>query len=205
MKYSKERIEELKTYIRKMVVYRDRITCRQVAGALKIDRNFAAKLLRKVREENKYRIENQLINRELGKIEMHFSEIIERQWEIICNNEKKKKEFFGDKPEQDDFGRPIPYKVEYGGYIVSLHTKINAARVIRETMECLFKMKLEAGVFSKNEVSPAGIPMVNLIQKVQELTGGNVFDWQKNEGLKKYSVGILSKLEIQQGMIPKED
>lgn len=195
MKYSKERIEEIKTYVRKMVVYRERITCRQVAGALKIDRNFAAKLLRKVREENKYRIENQLINQELGKIEMHFSEIIERQWEIICNSEKKKKEFFRDKPELDAFGKPMPYKVEYGGYIVSLHTKINAARVVRETMECLFKMKLDAGIFSKSDIVPQGITIASIIGKVQELTGGNVFNWQKNKGLKTYRDDI-KKLDV---------
>ncbi len=196
MKYSKERIEEIKAYVRKMVVYRERITCRQVARALKIDRNFAAKLLGKVREENKYRIENQVITQELAKIEEHFREIIEFQWGIISNSEKKKREFFSDKPALDAFGKPIPYKVEYGGYIVSMHTKINAARVIRETMGCLFKIKLDAGVFSRKDVVPLGIPMGNLIQKVQESTGGNNFQWQKNEGLKKFYSDTLRKYEL---------
>jgi hypothetical protein len=195
MKYSKERIEELKANIRKLVVIRERITCRQVAGALGIDRNFAAKLLRKVRAENRHRIENQVINEELGKIELHFQMIVEKQWEIISNNERKRKEFFKDKPDLDIFGKPIPYKVEYGGCLVPSQTKINAARVIRETLTCLFKMKLEAGVFLRKGITGEVIPTGEIVKNVNEISSRNVFEWQKNDGLKRYKATVFPKVE----------
>jgi hypothetical protein len=188
-KYSKDKIEGYKSIIRRLIVVKGDITCRQIASALKINKNYAAKLLRKIHKENTHNIKRDTMEVQLGIMEMHFRAVIENQWKIINDTERERKEFFdSSNPKFNLRGELIPSRIDYGAFLVSPSAKIQAAKTIIEAFEKLFKIKFDAGIFSRKlgDIT-ATIPLAEIIAKVNELTGENKFEWQKNCDSEKYN------------------
>lgn len=192
--FSKDRIEELKAMIRRLMVARDTISSNQVGEALHIDPKTANKLMNKIRRENTENIRNNILEKEIGKMEMHFKMLVQIHWETINNKERERFEYFDKKPVKDEKGNYVPFKVEYGSFIVPLQAKVQSAKAIVEAFEKLFNIKFDAGIFSRKLGDlDLKLPIAELVGKICELTGKNEFEWQKNKNLKNYKPDVEQK------------
>src|SRR3990172_9500307 len=88
MRYSKAGMENLKAIIRMMAIQGQiSISCRSVARKLNIDRNFAAKLIKEIQEEQAQKINEFSVDEELVKM-WNVQEAGERCLLQMINDEK---------------------------------------------------------------------------------------------------------------------
>src|SRR4030042_307625 len=131
-------------------------------------------------------MERQLVGVEIAKMEEEFVELVEEQWKIINNIERERMDYYN----KDG----TIMRRDYGAYIVGESAKTNAAKLIKDVFETLFKVKFDAGVFERKlgELELT-LPIGELVRKVSELTGENEFAWQKNKGTNKYQPNVEQK------------
>lgn len=194
--YSDEKIKLLRTQILKIMIRKPHIGCYKIAEALKIDPHFANKLMNKIYKEREHRMDRQIVNVELSKMQDHYIDIVEEAWGIISNKERERFEYFGKNSSIGKDGKPLPIKIEYGDYLVSPRDKMMASQRIMEAFEKMFKMKFDAGVFERKlgELD-VNLPIGEMVAEISKITG-NEFKWQKNKGLKKYKANVNQKETI---------
>ena len=116
---SKEQIEEIKEKIRQILVRMPRVSCRELAKQLNIDKDSANKFKNEILKENADRINKQVLEEEMGKIESEFEETSLELWRIISSDDASHKE------------------------------KINAIKSLVDSKKKLFDIKFDAGIFSR--------------------------------------------------------
>lgn len=130
MRVSKEKQEELKAKIRRILVRTPRISVLQIGEQLGIDKDYALKLRKQVLEENRKRIDKQTLDVELAKLEEIYSEVKLECWRILTA---------GKKDENGNIIEPYP----------SYSDIIRALKEISNVEKQLFEIKFDAGLFER--------------------------------------------------------
>lgn len=128
---------EFKEKIRSILVRMPRATKWQLGQILSIDKDVALRLRNEVQAENTKRIEDQLLNEEVGKMQTIYEEVITECWRILSQG-----------------------KMGEGGIVLepfaTNQEKASALRTIVLASKGLFEVKFDAGVF-KRKLGEIGI------------------------------------------------
>ena len=132
MRVSEERKQELMARIRQVLVRKPSVGSAELAKIIGVEQNYALKLMKKVRLENVEKINRQIMEEEVGKLEMEVEELVLNLWEIVS---KTKKTILVEK---------TPVEID-----VSDYERINAIKAILEAKKTLFNIKFDSGIFSR--------------------------------------------------------
>jgi len=153
MKVSEEKVAEYKSKIRRILVRIPNATASQVAASIGIDRVYATKLMKKIHREHAERINRQVLDTEVGKMENEIEEMTTELWRIASESEQPKSVCC-----KSDFtvdaatGRYTCVKCTRACAIKSYGShknKISAMKGIIEAKKTLFQIKFDAGIFSR--------------------------------------------------------
>lgn len=92
MKFSKEKIEQIKSEVRSYLARNPKASCRTIAQALGYDFKFINWLKNEVHKELANSILHENLQEEIGKFELLIEETGEHLWEIITDTTAEKKE-----------------------------------------------------------------------------------------------------------------
>lgn len=121
IEYYKERIRALKTIVpRATIVSIQRALESDPEDPVRIDRTFIAKLVRKIREERKFRFTGEQAEVALAEFQDKKNAVVEQMWKILLN------------PMAKDAVR------------------ISAARTIMEAEDRFLSKQMDAGIFERN-------------------------------------------------------
>jgi len=142
MKISKERREELKQSIKIKLIQYPTISCKSMSESMKIDKDFANKLMNEVRAENTARLRDE-VSRMVGKnpaeeilnIQSELDQAVELLWTIAEDQN------------------------------TSNNSRIKAINTITSMRKSQFSMKLDAGIFVKKN---SDFNMGDLVRMLKE-------------------------------------
>jgi len=142
MKISKERREELKQSIKIKLIQYPTISCKNMSESMKIDKDFANKLMNEVRAENTARLRDE-VSRMVGKnpaeeilnIQSELDQAVELLWTIAEDQN------------------------------TSNNSRIKAINTITSMRKSQFSMKLDAGIFVKKN---SDFNMGDLVRMLKE-------------------------------------
>lgn len=136
-KWTQEKRQQMKERVRSVLISeKPNASKYELAKILEIDQKTALKLKKEVIKENTKRISQQEVDKEIGKMEAEYKELVSVCWQIITEDTKKVR--------TTKDGQPTEAEV-----IISTRDKLNAIKTLVDTRVKLFNIKFDAGVFSR--------------------------------------------------------
>lgn len=83
MKFSKERIEEIKNEIKEKMIKNPNLSGLKIAKEMDLDKDAVNRYIRQIRKEATEKINKSIIEDEIGKLEDEFNQVIFELWEIV--------------------------------------------------------------------------------------------------------------------------
>lgn len=123
---------EIKEKVRRYLVRFPKASGENIANTLGHDANFIRELKDEIHKEAAERINQQVLNEEIGKLEEEIQEVAQECWQIIS---------------EEDTIDPNTKKVIKPGS--SKYEKLNAIRTLLTAKKTLFDTKFDAGIFER--------------------------------------------------------